>query len=84
MKKIAIFTTLLLLIVPSFVSAKTLNDYYQELAKLQAEYNTNKNNKNLTESQIKELNAEISKISSSIEVTRKEIKQAEIDIENSK
>ena len=43
MKKIVFFGILLLLIIPSFVEAKTLNDMYNELAKLQTEYNTNKN-----------------------------------------
>lgn len=85
MKKITIYTLLLLMIlIPLNVNAKSLNDYYNELAKLQEQYNNNKNNKNLTEKQIKELNNEISNISTSIENTRKEIKQAEIDIEESK
>ena len=40
MKKITIFCLLLLVIcIPKFVDAKTLNDYYNELAKLQKEYN---------------------------------------------
>lgn len=85
MKKITILSLLLLIIlIPTNVNAKSLNDYYNELAKLQEEYNNNKNNKNLTEKQIKELNIEISNISASIEKTRKEIKQAEQDIEESK
>lgn len=85
MKKISILSLLLLIIlIPTNVNAKSLNDYYNELAKLQEEYNNNKNNKNLTEKQIKELNIEISNISASIEKTRKEIKQAEQDIEESK
>ena len=83
MKKITIFGILLLLMIPSFAEAKSLNDFYNELAKLQTEYNTNKNNKNLTEKQIKELNTEINKISNSIELTRKEIKQAEEEIKES-
>lgn len=84
MKKIVIFSFLLLMIIPSFADAKTLNDYYNELAKLQSEYNANKNNKDLTEKQINELNSEISNISNSIENIRKEIKQAEKEIEDSK
>ena len=84
MKKIAIFILILLLIVPVNVSAKTLNDFYNELAKLQSEYNENKNNKNMTENQINKLNSEINKISNSIESTRKEIKKAELEIEDSK
>ena len=84
MKKIVLFGILLLLLIPSFADAKTLNDYYNELAKLQTEYNTNKNNKNLTESQMKQLNNDINKINSSIITIRKEIKQAESEIEDSK
>ena len=84
MKKIAIFGFLLILIIPSFVEAKTLNDMYNELAKLQTEYNNNKNNKNLTQSQINQISADINTINSSITKIRADIKQAEIDIENSK
>lgn len=84
MKKITIFGILLLLIIPNFVEAKTLNDMYNELAKLQTEYNANKNNKNLTQSQINEINKEINTINSSITTIRGEIKQAEADIEDSK
>lgn len=84
MKKIVIFCFLLLALLPNFVKAKTLNDYYNELANLQAEYNANKNNKNLTEKEMKEINNDINQINSSITSIRKDIKQAEIDIENSK
>lgn len=84
MKKIAIFVLCLLVLTPSFVSAKTLNDYYNELAKLQTEYNTNKNNKKLTEEQMTKLNSEISSINNSITSIRKDIKQTEADIEDSK
>ena len=49
MKKLLFFIVMLLFVVPNFVEAKTLNDMYNELAKLQTEYNNNKNNKNLTQ-----------------------------------
>ena len=75
---------LLVLIIPSKIEAKTLQDMYDQLADLQTKYNNNKNSKNLTQSQINQLNGEITTISATIEKTRKEIKQAEIDIENSK
>ena len=75
---------LLILTIPNFVEAKTLNDMYNELAKLQTEYNTNKNNKNLTQSQINQINKDINNINASITTTRNEIKQAEADIEKSK
>ena len=84
MKKIMVFGILLLLIIPSFTEAKTLNDMYNELAKLQTEYNTNKNNKNLTESQMSQIRKDINNINVTITKIRGEIKQAEVDIENSK
>ena len=84
MKKIIILFLLLLMIFPGGVYAKTLNDYYNELAKLQAEHNANKNNKNLTEKQMAQINSDIKNINSSIEKIRLEIKQAEIDIKKSK
>ena len=84
MRKIVVFSFLFMMIIPSFVEAKTLNDYYNELAKLQAEYNANKNNKNLTEKQIKQINTDIKNINSSITQIRADIKQTEADIEKSK
>ena len=84
MKKIAIFCLLLMLIFPSFVQAKSLNDMYNELAKLQKEYNNNKNNKNLTQSQINQISSDINTINNTITKIRYDIKQAEKDIEKSK
>lgn len=87
MKKITyliVVVFLLVLIIPSKIEAKTLQNMYDQLADLQTKYNNNKNSKNLTQSQINQLNGEITTISATIEKTRKEIKQAEIDIENSK
>ena len=72
------------MLFPCFVDAKSLNDYYNELAKLQKEYKENKNNKELTQSQMKQLNTDINNINASITKTRNEIKQAEQDIEVSK
>lgn len=76
--------TLLVFVFPINVEAKTLQDLYNQLAKLQAEYSANKNTRDLTQSEINKLNSEINNISASIEKTRKEINQAEIDIQNSK
>ena len=84
MKRIMLFIFILLVLFPSFVDAKSLNDYYNELAKLQKEYNDNKNNKELTQSQMKQLNNDINNINASITKTRNEIKQAEKEIEESK
>lgn len=84
MKKMIAFLLLLMLFIPSFVNAKTLNDLYNELAKLQTEYNTNKNNKDLTEEQIAQINSDIGKLNVSITNIRNEIKQTEQDIVTSK
>ena len=73
-----------MILMPSEVSAKTLQDMYNELAKFQNEYDANKNKKELTQAQIDKLNKEIGDISASIEQTRKDIKQTEIDILDSK
>ena len=88
MKKIVItllsIITILVIIYPNNIEAKTLKDLYNQLAKLQAEYNTNKNNRDLTQAEINKLNSEINSISATIEQTRKDIAQAEKDIEDSK
>ena len=84
LSKVAIVLLAIFILIPNKVSAKTLQDMYNELAKLQNQYNANKNKKELTQSQINELNNEINAISVSIEKTREEIKQAEKDIADSK
>lgn len=87
MKKLTYLLVIIIfvmMIFPKNIEAKTLQNMYDQLAELQDKYNKNKNNKQLTESQINQLNGEISSISATIEKTRKEIKQAEIDVENSK
>lgn len=88
MKKIAIsivsIISLVLLISPIKTEAKTLQDLYNQLAKLQSQYNANKNNRNMTESELNRINNEINNINYTIEKTRKEIIQAEKDIEDSK
>ena len=82
--KIILFFSFLFILVPKCAYAKTLQDLYNQLAKLQAQYDENKSNRELTEKEISKLNSEINSISASIEQTRQDIKQAEIDIENSK
>lgn len=87
MKKLTYLLVIIIfvmMIFPKNIEAKTLQNMYDQLAELQDKYNKNKNNKQLTESQINQLNGEISSISATIEKTRKEIKQAEIDVGNSK
>ena len=41
MKKVIIIVLTLIFLMPRFVEARTLNDMYNELAKLQTEYNNN-------------------------------------------
>ena len=84
MKKIGVFILLLMFVIPTNVSAKTLNDLYNELAKLQTEYNTNKNKKDLTEEEITQINTDIGKLNVSITDTRNEIKKTEEEIVDSK
>ena len=88
MKKIAIsiisIIGLVILINPIKAEAKTLQDLYNQLAKLQSQYNANQNNRNMTESELNRINNEINSINYTIEKTRKEILQAEKDIEDSK
>ena len=74
----------LFLMSPKIISAKTLQDMYNELANLQAQYDENKNKRELTQSEINRLNNEIAEISDTIEKTREEIKETEEDIEKSK
>lgn len=83
MKKIIITFCMCILVFPSFVEAKTLQDLYNQLANLQSEYNANKNNKTLTEKEINTANTEISNINSNITQIREDIKKAEADITES-
>ena len=80
---VGIISTLILLL-PRCVDAKTLQDLYNQLANLQAQFNENKNKRDLTQTEINKLNNEIVNISDTIEKTRDEIKVTEQDIENSK
>ena len=87
MKKVLlgfIFILSMFIINYSMVDAKSLQDYYDELAKKQAQYEESKNKVNMTKEQINKLNNEINSISASIEQTRKDIKKAEDDIVDSK
>lgn len=83
MKKIIPFLCLIILITPSFVKAKTLQDLYDQLTKLETEYNANKNKKNMTQSEITAANNEISNINDTIIKIRNDIAQAEKDIKKS-
>jgi len=81
MKKILTMFIVSLLIIPTIEEAKTLQDLYNQLANLQAEYKSNQNNKELTNEEIKKANTEISTINSTIVQIREDIAQAEKDIE---
>ena len=69
MKKITIVLSAILMFIPICVKAETLQDKYNQLAALQAQYNENKNKKNLTQTQINKLNGEISTISAQIKTS---------------
>jgi len=80
MKKMLLLFTLLLSVIPTIAEAKTLQDLYNQLANLQAEYKSNQNSKNLTNEEIKKANNEIATINDTIVKIRKDIEQAEKDI----
>lgn len=85
-KKLVVTIILLVAVMFSFsdkAEAKTLQDLYNQLAKLQSEYNANKKNKTMTQSEIAESNQQISNITANIEQIRKDIEKAEKDIEQS-
>ena len=85
-KKLVVTIILLVTVMFSFsdkAEAKTLQDLYNQLAKLQSEYNANKNSKTMTEKEIKEANNQIASISDNIIKIREDIKKAEEDIEKS-
>lgn len=80
MKKTLIITIICLMIMPTIAEAKTLQDLYNQLANLQAEYNANQKDKKMTNEEIKKANNEIATINNTIVKTREEIAQAEKDI----
>jgi peptidoglycan hydrolase CwlO-like protein len=84
MKRIFKLFLVLVLFMPMFVHAETLQDMYNRLANLQKQYEENRNKKTLTQNEINKLNNDIQNITASIEKTREEIKQAEEDIADCK
>lgn len=83
MKKIFTIIVICMMMVPTIAEAKTLQDLYNQLANLQAEYSSNQKNKQLTDDEIKKANTEIANINNTIVKTREEIAQAEKDIKKS-
>lgn len=69
--------------MPFNVSAKSLNDLYNELSALQEKANKANNNKKLTQGEIDSLTKEINEINASIASAQTEITQAQKDIEAS-
>ena len=70
-------------LIPMKAEAKTLNDFYNELAELEREYEESSQNKKLTQDEINKINKEISSISSQITTTKNDIANAEKEIEES-
>jgi len=65
------------------VKAKTLQDLYNELASLEAEYNKANSSKKLTNEEIKKLESEIASVAARVQEAKNEIVQAEEDIKES-
>ncbi len=87
MKKILIISILtisLIFISMPRVEAKTLNDMYSELSKLEAQKKENENNKKMTQTEIDALDENITKIYKSIQTTIAEKAKAEENIVKSK
>lgn len=83
-KKIIIPLIILsIFLIPMKVEAKTLNDFYNELAELEEKYNESSQNKKLTQDEINKINKELSNISSQITTTKNDIANAEKEIEES-
>lgn len=82
-RKLVFLTTLVIMIFPFNVYAKTLQDLYNELASLQSELASNKNSRALTENEVNKLQEEILNINRTIEKQKEEIEEAEEDIHES-
>ena len=97
MKKITYILVALALLVTTFplstgkVQAKTLRQLKQELANKEAEYNANKQKKQMTQSEINsaknritEINKEVAQIQTDIENLKEEIEKLNVEIEEKK
>ena len=83
-KKFIIILLMFVMFVPIYkVEARTLQDYYDELADLEKKYKDAQNNKKLTQAEITKLNNEITQVNKNISKTKNEIVTAEKDIEES-
>ena len=82
-KIIKIILLLLIIFIPVYkVKAKTLGELRKELTNLENKYETNKNNKKLTNDQISSLTNEINKLNSDLNNIKSDIKITEDDITN--
>jgi len=71
------------LLIPTNAEAKTLQDLYDQLAKLEADYNANKNSKAMTQDELNKINNEITSINNKMTQIRNDIAKAEEDIKTS-
>ena len=78
-----IIVLLSVFLIPIKVEAKSLNDFYNELADLEKKYEEANSSKKLNEQQLEQLGKEINSINASILQAQEDIKQAEQDIEDS-
>lgn len=78
-----LFLFLIISIPYGFVEAKSLNDYYNELSKLQKQKEEADRNKDLTDAEITTLTDEVNTIVSNVNQIKNDIKQAEDDIADS-
>ena len=82
-KKIIVVLLLIVSIIPMKVEAKTLNDYYNELAALEKKYNQANSSKRLSQEELNKIGNEIVEINNSIEKAQNDIVKAEKDIKKS-
>lgn len=80
-KKLLLVFLIMLMLIPSYkVEAKTLQELKNELSALEKQYEEAKNNKELTEAEIKKVSSEINQIINSISSIKSDIKKSEEDI----
>ena len=83
-KKIWWLFLLAIVIIPCYrVEAKSLNDFYADLSRLQKQKEEADRNKDLTDAEITVLTDEVNTIASSVNRIKNEIKEAEDDISES-
>lgn len=81
--KLKIVLFIAIMIIPSNVYGKSINDMNKELANLESKYSKTNNTKQLTQSEINTLNKEINDINASIASAQTNITKAQKEIEES-